>query len=246
MDLSKVFDTTNHNLLLVKLEAYGLSLDSLRYICSYVNRRLQRTGENNSFSLWKDIIAGVPQGPILGPFPLNIYINELFLFNGAEFLGNYTDDITLYSIQNNTKSNQCLGSKSETNDFLLEGRTKTSLTLEHEVLAITTNNNLNFYSHLKQLCKKDENKLNSLTRTIPYLDKKQTNLLLNSYFKEKLSYCLLTFHSRRSNNLINKLQERALRVVSNDYDSCFIELLKKANENAIHINNIHTLMTESS
>ena len=44
-------------------------------------------------------------------------------------------------------------SKSEINDFILEDRTKIRLTLEHEVLGITIDTNLNLYSHLKQLCK---------------------------------------------------------------------------------------------
>ena len=78
------------------------------------------------------------------------------------------------------------------------------------------------------------------------LDKKQINLLYNSFFKRQLSYCPLiwTFCSRRSNNLINKLQERALRVVYNNYGSIFNEFLEIANENTIHIKNIHILMRE--
>ena len=117
----------------------------------------------------------------------------------------------------------CLGSKSKMNDFLLEDRTKIPLTLEHEVLVITIDTNLNFYSHLKQLFKKVANELNALTRIIPYLDKRQINLLHNSFLKGQLSYCALiwNFCSRRSNNLINKLQERAWRVVFNDYNSSF-------------------------
>ena len=42
-----------------------------------------------------------------------------------------------------------LGSKSVINDFILEDRTKISLALEHEVLGLTIDTNLNFYSHLK-------------------------------------------------------------------------------------------------
>ena len=108
MEPSKAFDTLNHDLLIAKLEAYGLSINSLRYICSYLSQRLQRTSVNNSFSQWKDIIAGVPQGSILGPLLFNIYINDIFLFVDTAFLGNYEDDTTLYSIQNNPKSNQAI------------------------------------------------------------------------------------------------------------------------------------------
>ena len=85
-----------------------------------------------------------------------------------------------------------------------------------------------------------------MTRIIPYIDKKQISLLYNSFFKGELSYYPLiwTFCSRRSNNLINKLQERALRVVYNDYGSSFTKPLEIANENTVHIKNIHILMTE--
>ena len=107
------------------------------------------------------------------------------------------------------------------------------VTLEHVVLEITIGTNLNFYSHLKQ-CKKVANKLNALTRITPYLDEKQ--ILFNSFFKGELSYCPLiwTFCSERSNNLVNKSQERALEVVYNNYDSSFNELLEMTNENTIH------------
>ena len=104
----------------------------------------------------------------------------------------------------------CLGSKSKMNDFLLEDRTKIPLTLEHEVLVITIDTNLNFYSHLKQLFKKVANELNVLTRIIPYLDKRQINLLHNSFLKGQLSYCALiwNFCSRRSILSINCKKER--------------------------------------
>ena len=93
----------------------------------------------------------------------------------------------------------CLGSKSEIKDFTLQDRTKIPLTLKHEVLGKTIDTNLNFYDHLKQLCKKVANNLNAFTRIIPYLDKKQINLLYNSFFKGQLSYCplILTFYSKR-------------------------------------------------
>ena len=135
--------------------------------------------------------------------------------------------------------------KIQNKQFILQDRIKIPLTLEHEVLQTTIDTNLSFYSHLKQLLKKVANKLHALTRIVPHLDKKQINLLYNPSFKGQLSYCPLiwTFCSRSSNNLINKLQKRALRVVYNDYDSSFIELLDMTNENTIHIENVHILMT---
>ena len=78
MDLSKTFDTLNHNLLIPKLEAYGFFKNSLNYIQSYFCNRLQRPNVSNNFNLWKNIFAGVPHGAILGPLIFNIYITDIF------------------------------------------------------------------------------------------------------------------------------------------------------------------------
>ena len=81
----------------------------------------------------------------------------------------------------------CLSSEYEINDPILKDKTKIPLTLEHDVLRITIDSNLNFYSQLNQLCRKVENELNALTRIIPYLDEKHISLLYNSFFKGQLS-----------------------------------------------------------
>ena len=50
MDLSKAFDSLNHELLLAKLKTYGLDSNSVTFIKSYLTNRLQRCKINNSFS----------------------------------------------------------------------------------------------------------------------------------------------------------------------------------------------------
>ena len=60
MDLSKAFDTINHDLLITKLEAYGFSTNALLFMLSYLQKRSQRVSINSSFSTWEEIIAGVP------------------------------------------------------------------------------------------------------------------------------------------------------------------------------------------
>ena len=74
IDLSKAFDTLNHDLLIAKLDADEFSENSPNYIQSYLCNCLQRINVNDNFRLWKDIFISVPQGSILIPLVFNIYI----------------------------------------------------------------------------------------------------------------------------------------------------------------------------
>ena len=91
MDLSKAFDTINHDLLLAKLKAYGFSTNALDVMCSCLKNRKQSVQINNNFSSGK-------KGFIHGPLLFNLFINDSVLFLTDTFLSNYADDNNLYSI----------------------------------------------------------------------------------------------------------------------------------------------------
>ena len=73
MDLSKAFDTINHDLLLAKLRAYGFSTSALNLLYSYLKYRKQKVVINNKTSSSDVVIASVPQGSVDGPLLFNFF-----------------------------------------------------------------------------------------------------------------------------------------------------------------------------
>ena len=274
MDLSKAFDTLNHNLIIAKLGAYGFDEKALNYMKSYLDNRKQRVRVNSQFSSWQEIIAGVPQGSILGPLLFNIFLNDLFLFVSNSKLSNYADDNTLYTTGSNLNEAKevllndfkvvtewfyenymvlnegkchfmCIGKNTENetlvfNDIILQN------SKEEKILGVIIDNKLTFKSHIEELCKKASQKISALSRISNQLNDSEKKLLFNAVVKSQFNYCPLVwmFCSRTSNNMINKVHERALRIILNDDINNFETLLQNNNDICNHHKNIQTMMIE--
>ena len=99
-DLSKAFDFLSHDLLITKLDAYGLSISALRFVHSYLKNRMQRTIINSKYSSWEENLFGVPQWSILGPLLFNIFLCDLFLNLENIGIASYADDNMPYTTGN--------------------------------------------------------------------------------------------------------------------------------------------------
>ena len=97
-------------------------------------------------------------------------------------------------------------------------------------------------------CKKVSQKFNALTRIVNYMNFSKQKAFMKTIVISKFTYCPLVcmFQSRKLNNRINSIHERALRVKYQEYKSTFLELLQWDNYITIHQQNLQVFATEIS
>ena len=219
MDLSKAFDSLNHELLIDKLKYYGLDQHAVEFFRSYLSNSYQCCKANNILGDCRKIIAGVPQGSILCPLLFNIFLNSIFFSLNDANLGNYADDSTLYGYNKNLETGICnltqefsvlsnwfydnymalnpgkchfmLFDVKENEQFDLICN---DITLKHnsheKILGITIDNKLSSDEHIINICKTANKKLNALSRINHYMKQNQKEILWTSFIIYHFSYCL--------------------------------------------------------
>ena len=256
MDLSKAFDCVNHDLLIAKLSAYGLNMDALQLIRSYLSNRQQRVKINSSFSDWKEIKIGVPQGSVLGPLLFNVFVNDIFWFSHRTKICNYADDTTIFTCHpdldtiikqleedssvlvkwfsdnflklNDDKCHLMIFGDKSTETTISIGNSRINESDYEKSLGVTFDKKLSFKKLVEDLSKKANEKLHALARLSNYIDPIKSEILMNSFIRSQFNYCPLVwmFHDRATNSKLNRIHERPLRLVCKDSES-ELEKLKK-------------------
>ena len=117
LDISKAFDKVWHEGLIYKIKSMGISGELCKLLENYLSGRYQRVVLNGQTSSWRPVLAGVPQGSILGPLLFLIYFNDLpnDLKSNAKL---FADDTSLFTIEKDKKESANILN----NDLLLISR----------------------------------------------------------------------------------------------------------------------------
>ena len=221
MDLSKAFDSLPINLLIAKLDAYGVGINSIKLLKSYLTDRKQMVKVNGYFSSWEPLNQGVPQGSILGPLLFNLFINDIFLFIQEGSLCNFADDNTISISAENVNelhrlvqlnTNKCIEwfnsnhmtanpSKFQSlivgkngnhiKEFQINNDFKINVSSEVTLLGIQIDEQLRFDSHVDKICKKAAMQLNAIKRLARFMGSKERQVIVNSFILCHFNYCPL-------------------------------------------------------
>ena len=113
---------------------------------------------------------------------------------------------------------------------------------QHEkLLGLELDKELKFHEHVKHICKKASAKVTALARLIKVVPMQKKRVLFYSFVKSHFFNCPLVWMfnlSRTLNHRINRIHERGLRIVYEDYETSYDDLLKKDGSVRIHHRNV--------
>jgi ribonuclease P/MRP protein subunit RPP40 len=217
-DITKAFDKVWHKGLLAKLKAIRVTGNLLDWFKSYLEGRAQRVVIEGEESTWAWILAGVPQGSVLGPLLFLIYINDICL----TVKGNirlFVDDTCLYldivhNVQTQTAVNSDLASINKwAMEWLVEFNPSKTVTMatrrprtttapiplemdgvnlvevcSHKHLGVTLQDNLRWDTHIGEIANKASKRTNILSTLKFKLDRETLEKMYFAFIRPILEY----------------------------------------------------------
>ena len=241
LDFRKAFDTVPHQRLLAKLEAYGITGNTLGWIRNFLLERRQRVVVNGKLSAWALILSGIPQGSVLGPILFVIFINDLpdvvtsmvkifaddtKLFHSVHSpqhriqLQNDLDNLVEWSRKWQLGFNEAkckvihLGKSNPRHQYVMNDVTLES-TADEKDLGVVVDEDLKFHLHVSKAVSKASRMLGLVRATFSCLDESTVPRLFTTMVRPHLEYGNIIWHPRyrRDKLEVEKIQRRATRLI---------------------------------
>ena len=245
LDLSKAFDTLDHNILIEKLKFYSLTQSALTLLQSYLHERKQYVQINDAHSNVTLTSCGVPQGSILGPLLFIIYINDMALTSKYFKFIIYADDTTLMGNLNEFDINKELSKLSiwlklnklsfnvSKSKFMIFHQPRKKITIpsleinntklecvnRFNFLGLEINAQLNWKDHVNKISNTIVKGLGlglGIINKLKYVFPQSALILLYySSILPHINYCILAWGTNTKG--VFKLQKRAVRIITRSH-----------------------------
>ena len=250
IDFSKAFDTVPHKRLLAKLRHYGIRNKTLDWIQSFLTGRTQCVHINGERSTWLNVTSGVPQGSVLGPLLFITYINDIVL-NLQSKIKLFADDAVVYReircpndktiLQNdintiiswantwqmklnkdkcNIMSINRSKSLDPTNDYHMADK-RLGVVSSHKYLGVFIQNDLQWDTHVREICTKASKLLGMLRRNLSSCSPKVKETAYYALVRPGVEYASPCWspHEKQHINRIESINRSAARFVLGNYST---------------------------
>lgn len=231
-DLSKAFDCVSFDILISKLQCYGIRGLPLKLFTSYLRDRQQCVSVNGNLSELAGVSHGVPQGSVLGPLLFIIYINDLIHYLHPNTCIAYADDTSLLvsdrdlaslslkveSVMQRSKDwftgNKLKLNSDKTQSLLISTHRNITSHNSVKLLGIFIDDNLNWKSHVDFLGKKLAKTLFLLKNLKPLCNLQTLRMCYFALFHSHLMYGTVLWGNSTNSGKIFRLQKKAVRTIA--------------------------------
>ena len=248
LDFQKAFDKVPHQRLILKLKSHGMGNSIINWIEQWLTDRRQRVVVDGEVSSWKSVLSGVPQGSVLGPILLLVYIDDLEKGVTGNIL-KFADDTKLLrktkeigdkqKLQDNIDKlvrwsekwqmlfnfGKCkclhIGPGNASMNYEMGG-TILNITVKEKDLGVTMNDNMKVSEQCRIAASKGNQVLGMIRRHITY---KEKSLIVRPH----LEYCIQAWspYLRKDIDMLEKIQRRATKLIPGLRDLRYDERLKE-------------------
>ena len=256
-DFSKAFDSVPHERLFLKIESLGIKGDILKWIKSFLCGRTQCVNVDGTYSSWKKVISGIPQGSVIGPILFVIFINDMpdaIKYNLCKL---FADDCKLFGKVSQTGENmvqadltlleewsriwqlpfnakKCkvmhFGNNNPKRSYTLNGLGLEPISSEKD-LGVMVDDKLNFHLHTAAATKKANQILGVIKRTYKTRDVNTIVTLYKSMVRPHLEYGNAIWGPTYMGDLklVEGVQRRATKMIPHLYNVPYEDRLKELN-----------------
>jgi hypothetical protein len=275
LDFSKAFDKVPHRKLMSQLEGHGISGKIRRWIERWLEGRRQRVVINGEASNWAPVKSGVPQGSLLGPVLFSIYINDIdLIIELLTLLIKFADDTKVANIIRsaedarrlqdcldalmvwaakwgmafNTAKRQVMhiGRHNPRHPYTMGGHVLEVTSSERDI-GVIVNSELKPGDQCAKAAKTANAVLGQISRAFHYRDRWTFVRLYKLYVRPHLEFAAPAWSPWTNHDIecLEKIQRRAIAMVSGLGDKGYIERLKELNMTTLEARREEIDMTET-